>query len=317
MKLPSWLQPADGRPADAIARPRPIPKLATPLPEPALDPGVVPSKTTSDKGQAVTPAKAAPATSAAADTAKPTSAADKMDRSRDRSLYQAILSSLYDAVVIVDQKGYIIASNGRAEQFFGYPADDFWNLPCSELFSGFNSLVLAKIRDHVISGRFTVINANCLRKDGDTFPAEIAISSIHYLNEGDLLLTVRSLERRKKAEERRELELEAVRHTCIGLMVCNREGLIEYVNQACIRLLQFENEHQMNRRFLGDFCESLKAAEQMLRAPSATNNWFGRASFRSGHDRSLEFTVTSAMCPARKDIPDRVAISLMPVVKSL
>lgn len=308
MKLPSWLQPADGRPADAIARPRPIPKLATPLPEPAVDPGVASAKTPADNDQGGVPVKAAPATSAAA---------DKMDRSRDRSLYQAILSSLYDAVVIVDQKGFIIASNGRAEQFFGYPADDFWNLPCSELITGFNSLVLAKIRDHVISGRFTVINANCLRKDGDTFPAEIAISSIHYLNEGDLLLTVRSLERRKKAEERRELELEAVRHTCIGLMVCNREGLIEYVNQACIRLLQFENEHQMNRRFLGDFCESLKAAEQMLRAPSATNNWFGRASFRSGRDRSLEFTVTSAMCPARKDMPDRVAISLMPVVKSL
>ncbi len=306
MKLPSWLHAGEQKSAETAPASRPVAKAAAAAPPPAAESAQQPAT--------------APGVSAAAPAAPenpaPSSGA-KLDRSRDRSLYQAILSSLYDAVVIVDSKGFIIASNGRAEQFFGYSAEDFWNLPCGDLITGLNALVLAKIRDHVANGRFTVINANCLRKDGGAFPAEIAISSIHYLNAGDLLMTVRSLERRKKAEERRELELDAARHTCIGLMVCNREGLIEHVNPACVRLLQFENEHQINRRFLGDFCESLKAAEQMLRAPSAGSNWFGRASFRSGRDRSLEFTVTSAMCPARKDVADRVVISLMPAVRAL
>ncbi len=299
MKLPAWLHSGEQKAAETAVAPRPVAKAAASAPPPAAVPGV-----------------AAPAPAPSENPAP--SSGPKLDRSRDRSLYQAILSSLYDAVVIVDSKGYIIASNGRAEQFFGYAAEDFWNLPCGDLITGLNALVLAKIRDHVANGRFTVINANCLRKGGGAFPAEIAISSIHYLNAGDLLMTVRSLERRKKAEERRELELDAARrHTCIGLMVCNREGLIEHVNPACVRLLQFENEHQINRRFLGDFCESLKAAEQMLRAPSAASNWFGRASFRTGRDRSLEFTVTSSMCPPRKDVADRVVISLMPAVRSL
>ncbi len=308
MKLPSWLHTADPKRPEPAAALRPVAQAA-----PAAQDAPPPAAPAAVSAPPLPAAAPVPAPSAAPAPA----AGEKLDRSRDRSLYQAILSSLYDAVVIVDSKGYIIASNGRAEKFFEYPAEDFWNLPCGELITAFNPMVLAKIRDHVSNGRFTVINANCQRKDGGTFPAEIAISSIHYLNPGDLLMTIRSLERRKKAEDRRELELDAVRHTCLGLMVCNRDGLIEYVNPACVRLLQFENEHQVNRRFLGDFCESLKAAEQMLRAPSAASNWFGRASFRTGRDHSLEFTVTSAMCPPRKDVADRVAISLMPAVRTL
>ena len=287
MKLPSWLYSAE-------------PKQPATEPEPKVAPSPV--------TQVASPAASAP---------PPMDSGEKLDRGRDRSLYQAVLSSLYYGVLIVDEKGYIIASNVRAEQFFGYPAEDFWNLPCADLITAFNPVVLAKIRNNVSSGRFTVINANCQRKDGSVFPAEIAISTMHYLNPDDLLMTIRSLERQKKAEDRREIELDAVRHTCIGLMVCNRDGLIEYVNSACVRLLQFENEHQVVRRFLGDFCESLKATEQILRTPSEASNWYGRANFRTGRDHSLEFTITSAMSPRRKDVADRVVISLMPDVKTL
>lgn len=289
MRLPSWLQPAEAKQS-----------ATKPEPEPTVEQRPV-----------------APVAPTPASTSPPADSGEKLDRSRDRSLYQAFLSSLYYGVVIVDEKGYIIASNVRAEQFFGYPAEDFWNLPCGDLITAFNPMVLAKIRNHVSSGRFTVINANCQRKDGSVFPAEIAISNIHYLNPDDLLMTIRNLERQKKADDRREIELDAVRHTCLGLMVCNRDGLIEYVNSACVRLLQFENEHQVVRRFLGDFCESLKATEQILRAPSEVSNWYGRATFRTGRDHSLEFTITSAMSPRRKDAADRVVISLMPEVKTL
>ncbi|MCA1809114.1 MAG: PAS domain-containing protein [Lentisphaerae bacterium] len=130
------------------------------------------------EGSAATQPAVKPTQTAA--TQPPTPAPSIKEQTRDRSLYKAVLASLYDAVIIVDHKGFIIASNGRAERFFGHSEADFWNLPCCNLITGFNPLVLGKIRAHVASGRFTVLNANCRRKDGSSFPAEIAISKIHY-----------------------------------------------------------------------------------------------------------------------------------------
>ncbi len=296
MRLPTWFKGA-GKSQEEQDQAKLVPKIL--------------SKTEPVEESA--PVQAAQPETSQASSQKATQA----ERSRDRSLYKAILSSLYDAVIIVDQKGHIIASNERAEKFFGYAPEDFWDLPCKELIAGFSTLVLAKIRGHVSDGRFTVINANCLRKDASSFPAEIAISNIFYLGEDDLLFTIRSLERRKKAEERREVELDASRYTCIGLMVCNRDGLIEYANSACAQLLQHESEHKITQRFLGDFCESLQTTEQILRTPSQAFSWMGIAGFHTGKNKTVEFTVTSAMCPPRKDVPDRVVVSLVPSVKVL
>ncbi len=239
------------------------------------------------------------------------------ERNHDRSLYKAVLASLYDAVIIVDQKGYIIACNSRAEQFFNYTEAEFWNMPCAGLITGFNSLVLNKIRGHVANGRFTVLKANCRRKDAGVFPGEIAISQIHYLNECDLLMSIRSLERRQKAEERRELELEAARSAGVGLMVVRRDGLIEYVNQAVLRILQLGNEHQVLQRFLGDFCESLSAATMMLRTPVSGGNWMGRANFKTSAGRSVSCAITAALCSARKDVTEHIVVTLLPDVKAL
>jgi PAS domain S-box-containing protein len=241
----------------------------------------------------------------------------RSQRQQDRSLYKSILKSLYDAILIVDPNGSIIASNGRAEQFFEFNEGEFWNMPCARLITGFNAKVFAKIRNHISGGRFTVLNANCMRKNGEPFPAEIAIGKIRYLNEGDLLLSVRNLERRKKGDERRELELCAARHTCVGLMVCRHDGLIEYVNPTVSRMLQCESEKSVVQRMLGDFCESDATVREMLRTPSAAAAWTGRIALRSAEDRAVEFAATASLCPARKDGLRRVVLSLTPAPKSV
>lgn len=238
-----------------------------------------------------------------------TETAPSLDRAHDRSLYKAILSSLYDAILILDEEGFIIGSNARAENLLGRDESELWSQPCSDYLSGINPIVLARIRDHVSTGRFMVLNANGKRKDGSVFPAEIAISVIHYLNSTDLLLSMRSLERRKKAEKQRQLEADAGYYAHVGIMICNRDGLIEYVNPACVRLLRQKSPDQILQHFLGEFCPSLTSAKEILQTPTEKIRWTGSAAFRTAPGETVNCSVTSVCIPMRRDGVARVALT--------
>ncbi len=272
----------------------------------------MPSASAADDGNGAPVAEGTPAAGSRSGESGGGSSGKLSENARDRLLHKAIMASLYDAVIIVDKTGIVIAANGRADQLFGCNEGDLWALPCVKLVGAFNPRVFARIHYDTSGGRFMMLNANCTRVNGEVFPAEIAVSRIHYLNETDLLMSIRNLERRKMADERREMESCALNHAGIGLMLCRRSGEIEYTSTPLLRMLQIENEGQDIRHKLGDLCVSAEAVEKMLNAPSSTAAWAGSAMFRISTDRSAEFAVTSSCCPARKNGLDRVVISLMP-----
>ena len=132
------------------------------------------------------------------------SSAPQDERRRDRSLCKALMASMYEALLILDEKGTVIASNPRAEHFFGYDEATLWGMSAFKLIAGVNPVVLNQIRTYVANKRFTVLNTKGIKQDGGTFAAEIAFGSIFYLHEDDLLLTIRNVDRRPKAEQQTE-----------------------------------------------------------------------------------------------------------------
>lgn len=161
-----------------------------------------------------------------------TAVTSQHERARDRSLCKALLGSLYDAVLILDEKGNVIGCNPRAEQFFGHAEAELWGLSVTRLISGFNTLVLNKIQAHVANGRFTVLSTNGLKADGGTFAAEIAFGAIHYLHPSDLLLTIRNVDRKKKVERKQALERDAAAYSGTPLLLIQADGTIIYANAA-------------------------------------------------------------------------------------
>ena len=296
MKWPAWMRKEKelSAPSGGGAAPTMNPtESATPSRAPGLTPMKVPMGA-SPPGRGDSPAQ---------------------NRARDRSLYKAILASLYDAILIVDEKGSVIGSNARAEAFLGYSESQLWGRPCVDFITGFNPLVLAKIREHVSTGRFTMLSAHCVRKDGSHFPAEIALSMIHYLNATDLLLSIRNMERRKRAREQRHFEQDACKYAQVALMICNREGLIEYVNPACMRLLHREKGEEVLGHSLGEFCESASAVEQILHAPSDQISWKGKVRLRAGREQTVECNISAGYIPPRKDGISGVILSMGPAAQ--
>ena len=233
-------------------------------------------------------------------------------KQHDRSLYNSLLAGLYDAVLIVDSKGGVIGSNHRCDTFFGYEEGEIWGTNCSELIANINVRVLTKIQSYACEGRFTVVTTKCKRKDGSSFPAEIAISQINLLQEGDLIFSIRNNERREKAKGRKILEEKALQHTTVGIAVCNTDGLIEYANRAFSRLLMYEEEKDVFHHFIGDFCKSTDSANALVKTPSEHSSWFGELEIVTSKDivRRVIATSTLAVKSNSNDSAQHLVVSL-------
>ncbi|MFU8781484.1 MAG: PAS domain-containing protein, partial [Kiritimatiellia bacterium] len=182
-------------------------------------------------------------------------------------MYRALLAGLYEGVLVIDAKGIILGTNPRAGVLFGYPEDDLWGTPCQTLIPSMKEAVLLKIRAHAEEGRFSVVHASCTRQDGSTYPAEIAISVVDLFNQGDLLLSVRNIERRVTGQDRPAPDFVMTDVLATAVVGCHADGTILTVNPAFLRLAGIENPQDVVRRHIGDFCESQELGAQLLLKP--------------------------------------------------
>lgn len=217
------------------------------------------------------------------------------ERTRDRGLFKSLLAGLYDGILILDSKGFVIESNQRARDFFGLSEADIWNMSCGDLVPQINAKVLFKIQSHLQEGRFTVVNAGCKRADGSRFPAEIAIGTISLTNDRDLILSIRNCERRDKARHRHQLQEDALLYAGAGIITCTSEGFIEYANPAFLRLMMAEEEQDVLQHCIGDFCEDSEPVAELMRVPSESGAWYGRLDLKTLRGTRQRVQVTSAL----------------------
>lgn len=233
---------------------------------------------------------------------------------REFVLYRRLLNGLYDAVLLVDAKGTIFCGNRRAEKFFGYTDDEFWNTPVEKLVRGVNAKILFKIRNHTDTGRFTVINAVCKRKDETVFPAEIAINNIGLFNKDDMIFSIRNMERREKSREQQTLRDDAIRGAGTAIAVCNAEGLIEFANPAFVRMTDSTSEEEVLQRFMGDFFTSNEAVNALVRTPSDRGFWMGNLVMVTADESKPKHVRAMAnLAPAHPGSPTRLVVTLTPM----
>lgn len=238
-------------------------------------------------------------------------------KARDISLYKSLLGGLYDGILILDAKGTVIASNRRAEQFLGYTEQELWGMQCEALIVGINTRVLHKLHTHAEEGRFTVVNGTCKRRDGTSFPSEIAINRIRLLNEGDLIFSIRNIERREKVREQRGLEEEAVRSTGAGMVVCSTDGAIEFANPAFLRLLSLAEEHEVLKHLIGEFCSSYEQVQAMMHAPSSQGMWMGSMELVTSKGTKRTVLASAALSQAHRGTAARIVLTMIPLPKAV
>ena len=210
-----------------------------------------------------------------------------------RSLFKQLLNGLYDAVLITDVKGHVINTNGRMTESFGYAADETWDLPIDRLVPGINDVLIAKILQGLTGEHYVMIEGRCTRKDQSTFPAEIAISHIELVNDGNLLFCVRNIERRQIQVNRLRTARRLLDQIPVAAVACDRKAIIRVINLPMARMLGYDMADALTDQPFSCVWNEPRAAEvvqrilngEMVKEPIAMVN-------RRGHRLNLVATLT-------------------------
>ena len=149
-----------------------------------------------------------------------------------RSLFRQFLSGMYDAVVITDPNGHILEINPRAVEYFGRESDEVVDQPVSVFIPGLKQDVVLRIRKGLEGDRHVVVDANGVAKDGRKVACEVAVSCIDLLNPGDLIFTIRNVERRRAYMNAFRDRSNAFDISTDALFACDENGMVRECNAA-------------------------------------------------------------------------------------
>ncbi len=191
---------------------------------------------------------------------------------------QSILDTVPDAMIVIDENGVMQSFSSAAEQLFGYSAQEaigknvsmLMPAPYREAHDGYLSRYRQTGERHIIGIGRVVVGE---RKDGSTFPMELAVGEMRPGDGRYFTGFVRDLSQRQETEARlQELQSELIhisRLTAMGEMASTLahelnqplSAIANYI-KGSRRLMEKEPDERWGR--LRDALE--KAAEQALRA---------------------------------------------------
>lgn len=214
-----------------------------------------------------------------------------------RSLFRQLLAGMYDAVLITDPSGHLLNLNSRAKEYFRYDSDDILDSPVGRFIPGVTPAIVQRIRNGLDQARHMMLDANCLRKDGTVFPAEVTVSLIDLMNIGDLVFTVRSTERRRRQLDAFRTKENVCSIAQSALFACAPDGRFRWANSACLDMFGYESEDGL-----------LKLAFTDLMPDEPLPELFARA--LDGERSATRITAEEGDAGAKKDIEIQLAPDL-------
>jgi len=160
---------------------------------------------------------------------------------------RAILDTTVDGIVTIDESGLIQDFNRAAEQLFGFAADEVIGRNVKLLMpTRYAENHDSYIADYLRTGQAKIIGigreVEGKRKDGSTFPLEIAISEVDLIGRKLFTGILRDITRRKNAEEallESKQFLQAIIDTepeCVKLV--DRDGTLLMMNHSGLEMIE-------------------------------------------------------------------------------
>jgi PAS domain S-box-containing protein len=165
----------------------------------------------------------------------------------------AILNASLDAMITIDQDGKVVDYNQVAEQVFGWRTDEI----SGQVLSDF--IIPHALRDAHQTGMAHFretgegpalgqrLELTALRKSGEEFPIEIAISPIDIDNGTLFTAFIRDISRRRQAETELRIAAHAFEST-EAIIITDAKGCIIRVNQAFSRITGYQPKEVIGRQ---------------------------------------------------------------------
>ncbi len=155
------------------------------------------------------------------------------------------IDSAMDAIISLDADQRIILFNPAAEQMFRCPAAEAVGQPLDQFIpQRFRDAHREHIREFgqtnwTRRSMGTLGPLTCLRADGEEFPAEISISQIEMAGQKIYTAILRDVTERVRAEGRLRLQSATLEVAANGIVITDRDGIIQWANPAFTTLTGF------------------------------------------------------------------------------
>ena len=202
-----------------------------------------------------------------------------------KSLFRQFLAGMYDAVVITDPNGHILEVNPRTVEYFGREADDLVDQPVSVLIPGLKQEVVARIRRGLAGDRHVIVDANGVNRDGAKVACEVAVSSIDLMNPGDLIFTIRNVERRRAYMNMFRAKANAFEIAQTALFACAENGAITEANAAFCALFGLADVAEARRHVFADFMGDVPLPANFQKALAGERTVTGLVAEGDGDDQ--------------------------------
>jgi PAS domain S-box-containing protein len=228
-------QKADGsnvQAAPVAPQPAPAPTLpeAKPLLKPLAKPGSGPTL------KAV--ASSTPAPAPVAPEPPGLKVRPKVDQ---RALYQQLMNGLYDAVLILDERGNVMESNIRVEEVLGYTRDEAWDIPITTIMPGMTRQLFEHLKKNLAEDHHVLIDSRCFRKDGTSFSGEVGVCNIMFMRGNNMLFTIRNVDRRKTSMGDIKKLQGAIENALSPMFICNTDETFTFANHLALDLFGIQS----------------------------------------------------------------------------
>ncbi|MGB5180339.1 MAG: PAS domain-containing sensor histidine kinase [Gammaproteobacteria bacterium] len=196
---------------------------------------------------------------------------------------KTIVNNVVDGIITVDTDGAIESINQSAEQMFGYAANrvigrQFVVLLRECCRKAYLNELRGGTTSHVIH---PLLYAECegfgQRRDGSTFPIELAISRVTLKGRQLLIHIVRDVTERMLADQKLRLAASVFENASEGIVITDVDGTIQSVNPAYRAITRFSEEELSgkNPRILQSGKHDRKFYERMWASISGAGHWQG------------------------------------------
>ncbi|HWO99999.1 MAG TPA: PAS domain S-box protein [Methylococcus sp.] len=169
------------------------------------------------------------------------------------SVLRAVLDTLVDGIVVIDERGIVRLFTPSAERMFGYDRDEVLGRNVAMLMpSPYCEEHDSYLRRYLETGVARIIGqgreVQARRKDGRIFPVYLAVGELH-THEGRWFVGIlRDLTAHKQAQERLVMLSSAVDQSPSAVLIADLHGRIQYVNRGFVRLTGYPAEELVGTR---------------------------------------------------------------------
>ncbi|HBV86735.1 MAG TPA: hypothetical protein DEF42_08830 [Desulfosporosinus sp.] len=225
-------------------------------------------------------------------------------RESERRL-RALTNATQDAIVFMDDQGYIVYWNHVAEEIFGYTSEEALGrelhkfIVPEKYFAAF-SQGFSRFRQ---TGQGDLLNQvlelSALRNDGTEFPIELSLSAIQIKGCWHATGVIRDISARKKSQEQLRKLSQAIEQSSSTVLITDLSGNVEYVNPKFQELTGYTLPEVIgkNPRILKSGEKMLEDYQRMWKTITSGKEW--RGEFHNRKKNGTLFWESASIAPVK------------------